>query len=90
MCTLQNTQFSICGHLREHGQKIYVGIHEISSITVLLSKGLRELGFDVTNVVEDRSSNDINPHGREGYRPHDDYFDGSNNIKYIKTLLKNS
>jgi hypothetical protein len=69
-------------------KKIYVGIHEISSITVLLSKGLRELGFDVTNVVEDRSSNDINPHGREGYRPHDDYFDGSNNIKYIKNTTK--
>jgi glycosyltransferase involved in cell wall biosynthesis len=56
-------------------ERIYVGVKEICDITLQLSKGFRELGFDVTNVVVDQSDTDILPYGSEGYRPHDRYID---------------
>jgi glycosyltransferase involved in cell wall biosynthesis len=72
-------------------ERIYVGVKEICDITLQLSKGFRELGFDVTNVVVDQSDTDILPYGSEGYRPHDRYIDHeffrARHISMTKELL---
>jgi len=76
-------------------KSIYVGINEICDLTLQLSKGFRELGFEVTNVVMDQSDRNHLPYGREGYRPHDRYLDPqsgdlTNNYTYVlmKELLR--
>lgn len=72
-------------------KRIYVGIREVCDTTLQLSRGFRELGFDVTNVVMDRSHNENRPYGREGYRFHDGYIrnhNTSNNFIFFCDLTK--
>jgi len=68
--------------------KFFVGIHEIGDTTLRLSQGLRELGYEVTNVVI-KPSTPIIP--QEG---HDRYIRTSNMVLYrhdlIKEFIKNS
>lgn len=72
-------------------ERIFIGIHEICDTTLQLSKGFRELGFDVTNVVVDQSHKDHLPYGREDYSPHDGYIPSSrqsNRPIYLSNLTK--
>jgi len=69
-------------------ERIYIGINEICDTTLLLSKGFRELGFEVTNVVVDQSDTEFLPYGREGYRPHDRYIDWESDTFYTYELTK--
>jgi glycosyltransferase involved in cell wall biosynthesis len=62
--------------------RVFVGIYEVGDYTLCLSRGLRELGFQVTNVVLEIKS----PLDKREYR-HDRYIRRSGNIFVIGLRL---
>ena len=77
-----------------HKPRFFVGIQETGGITHILSRGLRELGYEVTNVVIEQKNNPRRQYGSHDMRIHDRYIRKSNMFVYgydlAKEFIKNS
>jgi glycosyltransferase involved in cell wall biosynthesis len=68
--------------------RFFIGIYEIGGNTHTLSQGLREMGYEVTNIVVESKNNPRRPYGSRDMRIHDRYIRNSNKFVYFYDLAK--
>jgi len=68
--------------------RFFVGIQETGDFTLKLSQGLRELGYEVTNVAIEQKNNPRRQYGIYDMRIHDRYIRNSNMFVYFYDLAK--